>query len=38
MLDNGWKDCSKCFLPHSEKGYDYVINFLKIQVDPSQRC
>lgn len=23
ILDNGWKDCSKCTLPHYD--YDYVI-------------
>jgi len=23
--DNGIKDCSRCMLPHSPKGYDYVI-------------
>ena len=22
--ENGIKDCSKCTLPHSEKGYEYV--------------
>ena len=24
--ENGVKDCSACLLPHSEKGYDYIIN------------
>ena len=23
---NGIKDCSNCTIPHSEKGYEYVIN------------
>ena len=25
FTDNGIKDCSRCMLPHSPKGYDYVI-------------
>ena len=29
ILKNGVKDCSKCLLPHSEKGYDIIIEFLK---------
>ena len=29
ILDNGWKDCSKCSLPHGEEGYGYIINHLK---------
>ena len=28
ILDNGIKDCSNCNLPHSEKGYDYIIQKL----------
>ena len=23
--ENGVKDCSRCLLPHSEKGYEYVL-------------
>lgn len=27
----GFKDCSACLIPHSEKGYDYIIqNYPKI--------
>jgi len=29
VLDNGVKDCSKCLLPHSDNGYDYIIQFIK---------
>lgn len=29
ILDNGIKDCSACELPHSDNGYDYIIDFLK---------
>ena len=29
ILKNGKKDCSKCLLPHSQDGYDYIIKFLK---------
>jgi Zn-finger protein len=29
LLENGLKDCSECGLPHSQEGYDYIINFLK---------
>lgn len=28
-LPNGVKDCSNCNLPHSEKGYDFIIDKLK---------
>lgn len=31
VLENGWKDCSRCFRPHEEDGYDYIINRLKNQ-------
>lgn len=27
--ENGIKDCSRCLVPHSEGGYDYVIRKLK---------
>lgn len=27
-LQNGVKDCSNCTLPHSKKGYDYIIEKL----------
>ena len=23
--ENGVKDCSRCLLPHSEKGYEYIL-------------
>ncbi len=25
ILENGCKDCSDCLIPHSEKGYDYIM-------------
>lgn len=25
-LENGCKDCSNCLIPHSEKGYDYIMS------------
>lgn len=28
ILPNGIKDCSNCTIPHSEDGYDYVIEKL----------
>ena len=28
-LENGWKDCSKCFRPHEEDGYAFILNKLK---------
>ncbi len=29
--EQGFKDCSNCLIPHSEKGYDYIIqNYPKI--------
>ncbi len=28
ILENGIKDCSYCNLPHTDKGYDFVIDFL----------
>lgn len=27
MLDNGWKDCTNCLIPHNN--YDYIIDKLK---------
>lgn len=36
ILKNGVKDCSKCLLPHTDKGYDEIISFLKnINYDES---
>lgn len=29
VLKNGLKDCSKCIMPHSENGYDYIIKKIK---------
>jgi Zn-finger protein len=29
ILDNGVKDCSKCLLPHTTNGYDYIVERLK---------
>lgn len=26
MLNNGIKDCTNCLIPHSEKGYDYIVD------------
>ena len=28
ILPNGIKDCSDCTIPHSEKGYDYIMEKL----------
>lgn len=28
ILPNGIKDCSNCTIPHSEKGYDYIMEKL----------
>lgn len=28
-LENGIKDCSECMIPHSDKGYEYVLEHLK---------
>lgn len=25
ILDNGWKDCSNCTLPHKPEGYSYIL-------------
>lgn len=27
ILDNGWKDCSDCLIPHYD--YDYIVNKLR---------
>ncbi len=27
------KDCSGCLLPHTEKGYDYILKKLKIEME-----
>jgi len=29
MTDNNVKDCSKCLIPHTKEGYDYIIDKLK---------
>lgn len=29
ILDNGVKDCSECEIPHSDNGYEYIVNFIK---------
>ena len=29
ILPNGIKDCSNCLIPHTEYGYEYIINKLK---------
>ena len=29
ILPNGTKDCSDCTIPHSEKGYDYIMKKLQ---------
>ena len=28
ILQNGWKDCSRCTIPHNKNMYDYVVNKL----------
>jgi Zn-finger protein len=28
ILSNGWKDCSKCTIPHNKDMYDYIVNKL----------
>jgi Zn-finger protein len=28
-LENGIKDCSECLIPHSEKGYDYIMEHIE---------
>lgn len=28
ILDNGWKDCSECFIPHKPENYEYIIQKL----------
>ena len=33
ILENGWKDCSKCLIPHSENGYEYIIKFIKEEME-----
>lgn len=31
-LENGIKDCSDCLIPHSDSGYEYIIERLKNEV------
>jgi len=33
ILENGVKDCSKCLLPHTDYGYDFIINKLKGKIN-----
>lgn len=37
ILENGWKDCSKCAIIHDEDGYDYVIGMLKKAKEKSSK-
>lgn len=34
MLDNGWKDCSACLIPHYN--YDYVIDKLRMRGNENE--
>lgn len=33
ILDNGWKDCTECLLPHSPNGHDYIMEKLRQHYD-----
>ena len=33
---NGVKDCSACLIPHSEHGYEYVVNKI-VEVNKTKR-
>lgn len=30
ILDNGWKDCSNCLIPHFN--YDYIVEKLRMEI------
>lgn len=31
--DRGIKDCSHCLIPHTEKGYDYIVSRLSDELE-----
>ena len=31
LTKEGIKDCSKCYIPHSKDGYDYIVKKLKLE-------
>lgn len=36
-LENGVKDCSNCLLPHSEKGYAYIMEHIAEVIELGKR-
>ncbi|MFZ5353746.1 MAG: cysteine-rich small domain-containing protein [Bacillota bacterium] len=37
VMNDGIKDCSKCLIPHSENGYDYIIKKITEHNDSVRR-
>lgn len=33
ILDSGVKDCTNCMIPHTPKGYDYVVGKLRERLE-----
>jgi len=36
-MEDGIKDCSSCFIPHSEKGYEYIMERISGLIDMAKK-
>ncbi|SHI70411.1 cysteine-rich small domain-containing protein [Lutispora thermophila] len=36
-VEGGIKDCSNCLIPHSEKGYDYIMGKVSALIDMAKK-
>jgi len=36
-MEDGIKDCSDCFIPHSEKGYDYIMERISQLINMAKK-
>lgn len=37
ITKSGIKDCSECLIPHSQKGYDYILSKLDNVYEPAKK-
>lgn len=38
ILENGWKDCSLCNIPHDKNNYDYIVQMLTHFIQEEVKC
>jgi Zn-finger protein len=36
VIRDGIKDCSRCIIPHTEEGYDYILKTINGIIDPKK--